>query len=356
MSERLEWIDKLHRLLLRVYPSEYIETFGNEIHQTFQDGLYEARSQGGLVIFLLRELLDTPKVLISAYVDRWIRPLINNIQVIDAVTSWDDLPPVPPDGRTSRKQALFELFPFIVTSAILILATYFPIVELAIRGQDGILTLVKLIMPLTLPLLLLGLLRGLPRWTYPICGFMLGYQTLILHQTIVWIVLLSMLVALALLSIAAIVTDPSPGILPIPLRKVIQSFSADWTRLSFACYGAMPLVILAAFDDSHSNNRTFYFALSVLAMIAGAIVYSRSREKHIQVSALLIGLTVSILGALLDNISFGSDLANWIVISSQGDTGNFWILAIWIRWAVLLLFPLCLAAQYRMLRRKRALE
>jgi hypothetical protein len=356
MSERQDWIDKLHRLLLRAYPSEYIETFGNEIHQTFQDGVNEARSQGGLVIFLLREILDTPKVLISAFVDGWIRPLINTIPVIDAVTSWDDLPPVSPDGRTSRKQALFELLPFLVTSVILILETYFPLVELAIRGQDGSLTLVKLIIPLTLPLILLGLLRGLPRWTYPICGFMLGYQTLILHQTILWIVLLSMLVASALLSISVIVTDPSPNTLPIPLRKIIQSFSVDWTRLSFACYGAMPLVILAAFDDSHSNDGTFYFALSVLAMIAGAIMYSRSHEKHIQVAALLLGLTISILGALLDNISFGSDLVNWIVISSQGDTGNSWILAIWIQWAVLLLFPIGLVALWRTLRLKRALE
>lgn len=356
MSERLDWIDKLHHLLLRAYPSEYGETFGDEIHQTFQDGVNEARSQGRLGIFLLRELLDTPKVLINAYVDRWKRPLINNIQVIDAVTSWDDLPPVSPDGRTSRKQALFELLPFIGTGLLLILATYFPFLGGAARGQDGSLTLGKLIIPLTLPLILLGLLRGLPRWAYPVCGLMLGYQTLILHQTFLLLVLLSLLVASALLGIAAIVTDPSPSILPIPLRKIIQSFSVDWTRLSFACYGAMPVVILAAFDDSRYNNRTFYFAFSILAIIAGALVYSRGRQKHVQVSALLIGLTISILGALLDKISFGSELANWVVISSQGDTGNFWIMAIWIQWVVLLLFPICLVALFRALRQKQAFE
>jgi len=347
--------DRIYRLLLRVYPPDYLETFGDEMHQTFREGAHEARSQGRLGLFLLRELMDVPQVLANAYWDGWKRKLQNGIQTLQEVTSSDDLPPAPPDGRGSRRQAFFEMGPFLIAGLLLIFATYLPFDGLRPGWQRDPEFLGKVILPLALPILLLGLSRGLPRWAYPFAGLLFGYQAMIAYQTSLWLFLIPMLLASVALALAAIMTDPQPALLPVPLRRIGQSLSADWTRLSFAFYGALPWVILRAFDDSHYDNRTPYLALSVLMMVIGALFYCRSRAKTIQIGALVAGLTLSIWGALLDRIFFAEGLMNWISVSSRGSAGNIWILELWLQWMIIILSPTLLLMFGRALHRKRAM-
>ena len=347
--------DRIYRLILRFYPPEYIETFGDEMHQTFREGAHEARFQGRLGWFLLRELMDVPQILANAYWYRWKRKLQNGIQILQEVTSSADLPPTPPDGRESRRQVSFEMSLFLIAGLLLILATYLPFDGLRPGWQRDPEFLGKVILPLALPILLLGLSRGLPRWAYPSAGLLLGYQALIAYQTSLWLFLIPMLLASSALALAAIMTDPQPALLPVPLRRIGQSLSVDWTRLSFVFYGAMPWVILRAFDDSHYDNRTPYLALSVLMMVIGALLYCRSHTKTIQIAALVAGLTFSIWGALLDRISLADGLMNWISVSSQGSAANVWILELWVQWTILLLSPTLLIMLGRAVHLKRAM-
>jgi len=344
-----------YRLLLKVYPPAYRAEFADEMYGTFIEGVEEAGSQGRLGRFLLRELRDTPKALARAYWDGWRTKVQIGIQILQDAASTSDLPPAPPDGRDSWRQVFWELSPFITTALFLLLVTYLPFGGVNAGWQRDIEFLGKIIVPLTLPIFLLGLLRGLPRWAYPFGGLLLGYQVLMARQTSLWLFLVTMLLASFVLALAAIITDPQPSLLPIPLRRIGQSLSLDWTRFSFALYGTLPLMIILAFDDSRYNNRTPYLAFSVLMMVVSALIYCRSRETTTQVAALLLGVTLCIWGAWLDRISFPNGLMNWIVISSQGSAGGLWLLELWIRFTILILFPVLLVTFSRAMYLKRAI-
>jgi hypothetical protein len=201
----VEWI---YRLILRAYPTEYIETFGDEMQDTFLVGLKEAGDRGDIVMFILRELRDIPKVLASAYWHGWKTKLQNSIQILHEVASSSDLPPAPPDGRESWRPVLWELSLFLIAGLLLIPATYLHFDGLPAGWQRNIEFMGSIILPLTVPFLLIGLARGLPRWTYPFGGLLFGYYGLAARQTSLWLFLLVMLFAASILALAAILTDP----------------------------------------------------------------------------------------------------------------------------------------------------
>lgn len=347
-------LTSIYRLLLNAYPPSYRVQFEDEMFDTFSEGVEEAGSLGTLASFLLREFREMPKALIKAYWDGWKTRLQNGIQTLQDVASTSDLPPAPPDGRESWRQVLFELSPFVASALLLILVTYLPFSGVNAGWQRDPDFLDKVVMPFTLPFLLLGLARGLPRWAYPLGGLLLCYSGLMVGETGLWLFLAVMFLASSMLVVAAILTDPQPSRLPIPIRRIGQSLSLDWTRLSFGIFGAMPLIIMMAFDDAHTNSRTPYFAFSVLVMIVSALIYCRSRESTMQITMLLTGLTFSIWGAWMDKVSFAGGLTNWTSVTSLGIESFIWRAALWLQWAVFILFPAIFILFKRVLHLKRA--
>ncbi|NUQ84146.1 MAG: hypothetical protein HUU11_05475 [Anaerolineales bacterium] len=341
-----------YRLLLNAYPPSYRAQFGREMYDTFIEGIEDAESHGTLGWFLLKELRDTPKALANAYWDGWRTKLQTGIHVLQDIASISDLPPAPPDGRESWRQAFLELSLFTVAALLLITVTYFNGMHAGWQRDPEFLG--KVILSLTLPFLLLGLWRGLPRWAYPFGGLLVGYQVFVSYQSSMWLFLFIMLLAFLALAIAEVVTDPQRSLLPLPLRRVGQSLSVDWTRLSFGMFGAVPLVILLAFDDAHVNSRTPYLAISALMMVVCALIYCRSRERSLQISALLAGLTFSICGAWLDKIHFAGGLINWVTVPSAGIEEMFWLLKLWIQWGALIISPVLLTLLGRAVNLKRA--
>jgi hypothetical protein len=347
-------LTSIYLLLLNAYPPSYRVQFEGEMYDTFLEGVDEAESLGALTSFLLREFRDMPKALIKAYWDGWITKLHNRIQILQDIASTSDLPPAPPDGRVSWRQALFELSPFVVSAFLLILVTYLPFIEVNAGWQRDSEFLGKAITPLTLPFLLLGLARGLPRWAYPFGGLLLGCQFFMSYQSGMWILLLVTLLAFLVLAAAETLTNPQPSLLPLPLRRVVQSLSLDWTRLSFGVFGAMPLVVLMAFDDAHANNRTPYLALSVLAMIASAFIYCRGRAAPLQVATLFAGLTFSIWCAWMDKVAFAGSLTNWVTTPSAGLEEMLWLPKLWLQWGFLILSPVLIVMMGRVAGLRRA--
>ena len=346
--------ERMYRLILRAYPREYMDIFGDEMLVTFMDGVNQAEREGALGKFILYELRNTPASLIRAYWNGWVGKLLAGIQILEEAVSASDLPPAAPDGRESWQQFFWEVCPFLVSGLLLIVDTYSPFQVLRSGWQRDIGLMGNIILPITIPFLILGVMRGLPRWVYPFAGLLLCYIGFIAGQTGLWLFFTIMLFASSMLLIAAILTDPQPTHLPVLIRRIGQSLSLDWTRLSFGVYGAMPLIILMAFDDAHLNSHTPYFAFSVLAMIAGALLYCRGLDTTMQFTTLLAGLTFAIWGAWLDKISFASGLMNWTIVSSMGLESIAWMGILWIQWAFLILSPVGFILLNGLVHRKRA--
>lgn len=344
MSGEAGLLARIYHVILRAYPSEYAETFGDEMYVTFLEGAMEARSQGSLSAFALRELRDTPRVLASAHWRGWIRSWQAGIQRLRAVAAADDLPPPPPDGRESWRQAGWELSAFLITGLLLIPGTYLSPDRLPAGWQSDLTLLGRTIPALTLPFIVIGLVRGLPRWAYPFGGLLLGYYTLTVIQSGLWLFLLFTLLAALLLGLIALLTDPHPTRWPASARQIGRSLTRDATRLSFGLYGALPLAILLAFDDGYLNDHTPYLALSVLAMVIHALTYARSRQPTTQIAALVSGTTLSIWAAWMDQVVFAGGLGNWIAAPYPGAAQLAWILELWVTWTILILAPLLLPA------------
>lgn len=326
----------LYRLLIRLYPRRFRQTFGAEMTGVFHSRIEDAATGGTwpIIAVCLHELRDAPRALLKAYWSSFGKKWQTGIQRLRQTASTADLPPPPPDGRHSRKQLALEMSLFLLAALLLTGANYLPIFnDLGMHRDLALMD--KGVTALTLPILLLGLARGLPRWAYPFTGLLLAFQTLRAAQTGIWPFLLIMLLAYAVLGFLALLSNPQPAPLPLLLRRIAQSLTLDWTRLSFAVFGATPLALIIAFDDGHANNQTPFLALAAASMVLCALLYCRSRRPQLQLGALLAGTTLSIGAAGLDMVTFAAQVA----IPSPGRPDFIWLLSWWLLWAALVLAP-----------------
>lgn len=219
------WLILFYRLLLSVYPPAYRAEFGNEMYDTFAEGVEDAQAQRRLGKFLVRELRDTPRSLANAYWQAWMTRFGAGIRILQDIASTSDLPPAPPDGRDSWRQSIIELNLFVTSGLLLITVTYFDGMRAGWQHDSEFVG--KLITVLTLPLLLLGLARGLPRWAYPFGGLLFGFHLIVSYQSGMWMFLFVLLLAFLIVAVAEVITNPQRQLLPLSLRRIGQSISVD---------------------------------------------------------------------------------------------------------------------------------
>jgi hypothetical protein len=78
-----------------------------------------------------------------------------------------------------------------------------------------------------------------------------------------------------------------------PFRQFRKGVWDDWTRLSFAFYGVLPLGLTIAFAAIDTSFGLPCLTASAVALGAGALTYMLSARMWHRVSALLTGLTLS---------------------------------------------------------------
>jgi len=332
VTRLISLLQALYRLTLVAFPSEFRAEFGEEMVEVFGQRL-AAPGQGIWAVLVVggQELGQIPLALLRLrlYLGRkkqqQVRQLLSRIsgQAIFGV------PPVDNDGRFSRLQLSLEIMPFLLTAGLILLLTYRPPDWLPVRWSHPLDAAVLWAGELPLLGLLLGMVRGMPRWAYPYGGLLIGYSLWVAAENqLLWLWMFLLLAAVSL-AVMALIIHRGKRPLPTFFQQIGTSIALDWTRLSFGVFGATPLLILAAFDNAYLNHRTPYLALALLLMVLAALLYIRSRRQDWQLAALLIGTTLLFIPALLDHVYW----RGWLV-------HTVWLALLWAWMVTLLLLPL----------------
>jgi hypothetical protein len=309
-----------YRHLLKLYPPLFRADFGEEIQVVFDQTLGSKQGWPALRL-VLRELASAPHVLLSLHWREWRR------RTWQSVLLPEDLP--TRDGRHSWLLAGMEALFFLAWAGLLVLLTYADPdwLKPGWYRDPGTWGLLAAVLPL--PILLLGLGRGLPRWVYPFYGMLLAhlcYAGLLYHLELILAAIL--LAMLGLVLVAAWVNAQRP--LPDFVQRLGHSLRIDPLRGSFAVYGAAPLLLLWAYDDGFANDRSLYLLLSAAGMLLGALLYTRLKSPFSRLTALVAGLALATWPALLDRAARGGDVQPAEALP---------VLGLWALVVILLLIP-----------------
>ncbi len=327
----------LYKLSFQAYPQAFRAEFADEMEGVFREQLAEQSGNGhrALLVIGFHELSQLP---VAAFRLRWRvwRKNRPGSLLIRAIYR-SPFHPVPPahDGRFSWWQTLFETAPFILVSALLFTVVYLQPTWIPAEWQHQWLDFSGWVVLFALPVLMVGLLRGLPRWAYPPGGLVVGH-ILFTSQGLFYFWAATLLGGFAL-ALAAIYVHLYHEPLAPFLQRIGRSLAFDWTRLSFGFYSVLPYAVISAFDDTVPNNRTAYFALALLAMILGAVAYSRSQRQAHQFGVLLGGMTLVLVFPLMEQVYLQNRwLSDLIGLST-----------LWAALVALLLLPMLASVIYR---------
>jgi hypothetical protein len=149
--------------------------------------------------------------------------------------------------------------------------------------------------------MLIGWVKGFPRWVFPYWGFIL-LITLYMRDfsgTIAgywvdgswW----------AWTPVAAIVligTLWARGLKPI--YTLLKSIWKDWTLLSFIFYGTLPLMFLFAYDEVHGTPFEYIIQSATMLILAiGAAAYMRTENIWYRFASLVGGFSIGWLVAMI---------------------------------------------------------
>jgi len=146
--------------------------------------------------------------------------------------------------------------------------------------------------------LLAGWIKSFPRWVFPYWGFalLISYYFYNFSGTIsgqpfsgdwrVWI-------PLGAVALTGLLWMRSLR----PLFTLFKSVWKDWTLLSFAIYGGLPLLCFAAYDETRSETLIRIVPLLILAV--GAVFYMRLKNPWHRFASLVGGFTFGWLALML---------------------------------------------------------
>ncbi len=287
---------RLYALLLYLFPSSYRQEYGDELQAVFDLSLDEALKKGIWVVLRLifRELIELPGALIYEHLRHR-----RKANMIGKFSSYFDF------TYGSWKEFLTALFPFFLACFAL------PLINYLVRL--GFLSMTNKIGPgilfalfgLFIILLILGLMKGLPRWALPYLGFICALLSVYVFSILImgsvflvfprifdglyflgdflfdgalWYGLLLIVASVALLN-----------------RQILafRQFGEDWTLLSFVVYGALPWALLLTFDEYVGDEP--YMVLDFLVLAGGACLYLRSSGRWKRFGALFGALILVLL-------------------------------------------------------------
>jgi hypothetical protein len=149
--------------------------------------------------------------------------------------------------------------------------------------------------------MLIGWVKGFPRWVFPYWGFILlvtlymwGFSGTIAGYHVDG----SFWAWTPLVAIAMIGTLWARGF--APLYVLLKSVWKDWTLLSFTFYGALPLLFLFAYDEVHGTPFEYIVqSVTMLILAVGAAIYMRTENIWHRFASLVGGFSIGWLAVMI---------------------------------------------------------
>jgi hypothetical protein len=145
--------------------------------------------------------------------------------------------------------------------------------------------------------LLIGVLKGFPRWSYAYLGMSLYFGWSYNNQNYYglfykWWVWIPLFVAIVL---GLLLTRSLQ-----PLARLFQGAWNDWTRLSFSLYAlALPMLTVIFFDEDWGAFQLYGLFFDTVLLAAVAVAYMRSRTTLGRVLSLQAAVLVLVVKGLL---------------------------------------------------------
>jgi hypothetical protein len=136
-----------------------------------------------------------------------------------------------------------------------------------------------------------GWVKRFPRWSYPYGSLILVLASwwIALGSSLTWILVMDAFLPLVVVVVVSVILAPSID----PWRFLFRGIWQDWTRVSFALYGVLPLVLWAQFEEVAATYRLFFWVPIVLLVAGGALSYLRANRTGTRVLSLVAGLLLS---------------------------------------------------------------
>jgi hypothetical protein len=294
-------VNLFYRGYQRLYPAHFRTEFGEEMGEVFQAALSAANAAGkrNILQFLIIEAAQAPSSLFNVYSRQW-RRWLNRILSGFFSPDLSDFP-IQPDGRSSRQQAFFELAFFLGISFLMILELY----SSPGTVSDWIMYLTNwFFTPLTAVLFCFAVSKSLPRWGYPLGGYLLGESISAANSSGLLPVLILVYTGFFALGIVVLLMHLTERSV-LPIIGLLVSFNhlkRDWSRLSFGLFGLLPALVWWAYQDTFLHATSPIFILSMFSLIGGAWGFIRSRARISQIIFLLAGTTTAYWLVLVDQV------------------------------------------------------
>ena len=308
MKRTIRALAWLYGRALHLYPRAHRREYDGEMQSVFRRTAEDADRRGLLALLdlCLRELRDLPGAIVHAH---W-RDLRRNTDGA-TMTEWTgnahgqgnlQVPAqTAPGSWTDRPcpwvEALAGLVPF------LYMALWSIVLEL-LAAPPPLWQLIAYVAPLVTGYVLLlaglglGWARGFPRWSYayllsvPLFTLYVSFSAssaILPYAYLLCLPLFSALIPLAAMAIVVLaVTHSWPRLAPL-----FTNGWRDWTRLSFALYGLVPMLLWFAFDEVEDRFALPFTIALALILVGGALVYLRSTRAWQRATALLVGAALA---------------------------------------------------------------
>jgi hypothetical protein len=291
----------LYALLLRLYPRGFRAEFGEEMQAIFSDAVAEA-ARGGvgpLVRVCLREFRDLPGALIREYGsvirnrDSGLNGLLEEVTMSDADHNLE--------RPASWAATLAGMLPFLLWGAFLILGEIpreWGVPDSLSRLRFHLWWGMIVLPPLGVGI---GWVKSFPRWSYPYVGLVpvfglytmaaatpgLRFFNYTFGQNEPW-GLRACIPSTVMVVIALLITRSMQ-----PVSKLFTNAWEDWTRLTFAMFGFMPLYVAIKFDEVGRLYSLPFMVVLTLVMTATALFYLRGTRHLQRVLALAVGIALT---------------------------------------------------------------